>query len=365
MPNAIMSLFVYHKLLESGMRLLLPIILFMLATSSAHADWPGQVPPDEVPVFLPDNHDSGQPMPLLIFLHGYSPLTTAWYNILLPLQEDAGDRGYLFVKPDGSQDAIGEFYWNATDACCDMFGNDPDHVGYLMALVESIQSRYDIDPGRIHLIGHSNGGFMCHRLACEHSDVFASVVSISGAMWYDQSTCDPTDPIHVLQIHGTLDPIIFWLGGLIGLTPYPGVNTSIEYWASHNGCSTEATFGGSFDLDWLTFFDETNRWLYEGCEDEASGSAELWEIFGGRHFPSFTDEGKDRLFDYLDTHSKPKQTCTADVNGDLWIDVQDILKVIDDWETTSESTDVNDDGVVNVADLLMVIDGWGPCENGS
>ncbi|MCH2134750.1 MAG: alpha/beta hydrolase-fold protein [Phycisphaerales bacterium] len=337
------------------------ILILLMGVTSARGDWPGQVPPGEVPVYLPADYDSDVPSPLVIFLHGYSPLTTAWYNILLPLQEDANANGYIFAKPDGNQDAIGEFYWNATDACCDMFDNNPDHVGYLMALVDSIQANYNIDPQRIHLVGHSNGGFMCHRMACEHPETFASVVSISGAMWNDESICQPSEPVHVLQIHGTLDPVIWWLGGLIGLTPYPGVNTTIEYWAARHGCSTEATFAGSMDLDWLVWFDETNRWVYEGCDDASAGSAELWEIFGGLHFPSFTDEGKAALFNYLDTHSKPMPVCPEDVDGDQHVDVVDILLVIDQWETDDAASDVNSDGIVDVVDLLMVVAAWGAC----
>jgi pimeloyl-ACP methyl ester carboxylesterase len=138
-------------------RCLLLLMITCLTTVRANAQWPGQTPPSEVPVFVPTDYDPAQSMPLLIFLHGYSPLTTAWYDILLPLQEDANDRGYIFAKPDGSQDGLGEFYWNATEACCDMWGNDPDHVGYLLALVDSIEANYNIDPGRIHIVGHSNG----------------------------------------------------------------------------------------------------------------------------------------------------------------------------------------------------------------
>ena len=117
------------------------IFLFSLViTSTSSAQWPGQVPPSEVPVYLPSNYDPKTPTPLVIFLHGYAPLTTAWYDILLPLQKDANNYGYIFTKPDGSQDGLGEFYWNATDACCDMWGNEPDHVSYLLALVDSIKS---------------------------------------------------------------------------------------------------------------------------------------------------------------------------------------------------------------------------------
>ena len=207
------------------MRIVLIILSVIALSRFTHAQWNDQIPPNEVPVYVPPDYDPTEKFPLVIFLHGYAPLTTAWYNILLPLQEDANNNGYIFAKPEGSQDGLGEFYWNATDACCDMWGNNPDHVGYLLALVESIQSKYNVDPQRVHLIGHSNGGFMCHRMACEASEVFASFSSISVAMWDNPEICQPEEPIHVLIIHGTFEPVIMWLGGYIGFTPYPGVNS--------------------------------------------------------------------------------------------------------------------------------------------
>ncbi len=343
------------------MRYLLSLLVILLTPYIADAQWDDQIPPNEVPIYLPDDYEPTETFPLVIFLHGYSPLTTAWYNILLPLQEDANNNGYIFAKPDGSQDGLGEFYWNATDACCDMWGNNPDHVGYLLALVESIKSKYNVDPQRVHLIGHSNGGFMCHRMACEASEVFASVTSISGAMWNDSENCQPEEPIHVLNIHGTFDPVIFWLGGYIGFTPYPGVNTSAEYWASHNGCSTEATNGGSFNFDWFIFFDETTRWIYEGCSDSSAGSTELWEVTAAGHFPSISNEGIEALFNYLDTHTKPLSSCIGDLNSDQKVNVTDVLFMLGEWGLSKSKADLNNDGDVNVSDLLELIGSWGPC----
>lgn len=339
------------------------VLLFLALSMSqcAYAQWEDQTPPNEVPIYLPQDYDPAEQSPLVIFLHGYSPLTTAWYDILLPLQKDANNNGYIFAKPDGSQDGLGEFYWNATDACCDMWGNNPDHVGYLLALVESIQAQYNIDPQRIHLIGHSNGGFMCHRMACEAPAKFASVVSISGAMWNDPANCQPEAPIHVLNIHGTFDPIIFWLGGLIGFTPYPGVNTTAEYWATHNGCSTTATNGGSFNFDWFILFDETTRWIYESCNDPAAGSTELWEVSTAGHFPSISEEGIDALFNYLDTHINPLPACSGDFNNDQHVNVSDVLFMIGEWGQTNSPADITKDGTVNISDLLELLGAWGPC----
>ena len=344
------------------MRFTCLLILSICFSSVAYAQWDDQTPPSEVTIYLPPDYDPTEQFPLVIFLHGYAPLTTAWYDILLPLQKTANFNGYIFAKPNGSQDGLGEFYWNATDACCDMWDNNPDHVGYILALVESIQKNYSIDPQRIHLIGHSNGGFMSHRMACEAPETFASIISISGAMWYDTENCQPDAPIHVLNIHGTFDPVILWTGGLIGLTLYPSANASTQYWAEHNGCSTTATNGGSFDFDWFIFFDETTRWLYEGCEDEQAGSAQLWEVTAAGHFPAISDEGNSAIFQYLDTHTKPIPSCIGDINEDGNVNVADVLLMLGDWGVSDSPADLNGDSTVNISDLLILIGAWGPCE---
>ena len=54
--------------------------------------------------------------------------------------------------------------------------------------------------------------------------------------------------------------------------------------------------------------------------------------------------------------------CDGDTNGDLVVDVSDLLAVIADWQCEGScSADVTGDGIVDVADLLLVIAGWGPC----
>jgi len=345
------------------MRVILLVYVVTCLTAVLQAQWDDQTPPNEVEIYLPSDYNPKVKTPLVIFLHGFAPLTPAWYDILLPLQKDAVNNGYIYAEPDGSVDGLGEYYWNATDACCDMFGNNPDHVGYILALVESIQQQYNIDPQRIHLVGHSNGGFMCHRMACESPQTFASIVSIAGAMWNEEFNCEPSEPIHVLEIHGTFDYIIWWVGGVIGLTPYPGVNTTIEFWATHNGCSTTATNGGNFDLDWLIWFDETTRWIYEGCNDSVAGSAELWEVTAGDHFPAMSDEGIHALFEYLDTHSKSIPECRSDLNSDQYVNVSDILFLLGEWGESNSVADLNEDGTVSISDLLILIGEWGPCKN--
>jgi hypothetical protein len=54
--------------------------------------------------------------------------------------------------------------------------------------------------------------------------------------------------------------------------------------------------------------------------------------------------------------------CDADINGDGYVNVNDLLIVIGYWGTTDSPADVNEDGIVDVSDLLIVIGNWGPCE---
>ena len=55
------------------------------------------------------------------------------------------------------------------------------------------------------------------------------------------------------------------------------------------------------------------------------------------------------------------QDC-PDINGDGYVNVNDLLSIIDHWGTNDETADINFDGIVNITDLLIVISNWGPCE---
>jgi hypothetical protein len=50
-----------------------------------------------------------------------------------------------------------------------------------------------------------------------------------------------------------------------------------------------------------------------------------------------------------------------DINGDGYVNVSDLLVVIDQWGLTNSPADVNFDGIVDVSDLLIVVNNWGAC----
>ena len=66
------------------------------------------------------------------------------------------------------------------------------------------------------------------------------------------------------------------------------------------------------------------------------------------------DSGSAYIFD-IDGSDCP------DINGDGYVNVSDLLAVIDQWGLTFSPADLNFDGIVDVSDLLIVVGNWGPC----
>src|SRR5205823_14788929 len=131
---------------------------------------------------------------------------------LLRLAPIAEQKGFLYCFPDGTIDKDGNRFWNATDACCDFYGQNPDDSGYLRGLIEEIGARYALDRKRVFLIGHSNGGVMSYRMACDHADLIAAIISLSGETFLHPDRCTPSQPVNVLEIHATADTTAPYIG---------------------------------------------------------------------------------------------------------------------------------------------------------
>jgi polyhydroxybutyrate depolymerase len=257
-----------------------------------------------VSVHVPPSYDPNVPTPLLILLHGYSA-NGDLQEFYLDLSKEADVRGYLYATPNGLKDKQGLNFWNATDACCNINGIDVDDSAYLRQVVEDIETAFNVDPKRIFFAGHSNGGFMSHRMACDHADKVAAIASLAGATHQDPKDCKPTETVATLNIHGTLDGIIWYGGGSLLGNSYPGVIETSQRWATYNGCSTTAdTSPGSMNIEAVILGKETKVRRYDiGCEP--GGMAELWSIQAASHLPIFNGTFRQKVFDFLEAHPKP------------------------------------------------------------
>ncbi|MBP6833138.1 MAG: hypothetical protein KA978_20285 [Deltaproteobacteria bacterium] len=249
---------------------------------------------------VPDDNDPRRAAPLLILLHGYGA-SGSIQELYFQMARETNPRGILYAIPDGTLDVTMRRYWNATDACCDFARGGVDDVAYLDAIIDDVSARYAVDPRRIFLLGHSNGGFMAHRMACERASRIAAVVSLAGATFNDPTRCTPAEPVAVLQVHGTLDATIAYEGGSnIGST-YPSAVTSVSRWAGYDRCASAPTAGAMLDLDTAVPGAETRVSRHEGC---MGGGAELWTIQGGSHLPAIGPRWSALTLDWLMAHPK-------------------------------------------------------------
>lgn len=259
----------------------------------------------DVPLYIPSDYDGSEPLPLIVSLHGYTA-NGAWVENYFELSGQIEEKQFLLAVPDGLRDSQNNRSWNAY-GCCG--GTGFDDATYLRGLVDTISDDYAVDANRIHFVGHSNGGFMSHRMAIDHSDMVASIASFAGtnAKQLPRRTDPPSHPVHVLQIHGTSD----------GTIPYDdsggtaGAREVVEQWVDFNDLQLEVEqVGDPFPLDANSEtggIGLTTREIYD-LDNNVGVAVELWTMSGSSHIPDFGD-GDDNLFapltvDWLLAHPK-------------------------------------------------------------
>ncbi|MDA2956459.1 MAG: hypothetical protein O3A44_03770 [Actinomycetota bacterium] len=156
---------------------------------------------------------NGKPAPLLFVLHGIASdaqTISDYTNIEDSL--DAYDLDAVVVYPNGTgaeQDLFQS--WNAGTCCPFAMFELVDDVAFFDELITSLITQYEIDTTRVWVVGHSNGGMMAYRLACELSTRITAIGVAAGALAID--SCSPSRPVSALHVHGELDSIVPLAGG--------------------------------------------------------------------------------------------------------------------------------------------------------
>lgn len=217
-------------------------------------------------LYVPQAEPSSEPMPLLFALHGFTQ-NGQTMMLLSNFNALAEENHFVVAYPYGVNTS-----WNVGVAG----GSGADDVGFLLALIDSVATKANIDQNRVYSTGFSNGGFMSYRLACEASDRFAAIAPVSGTMTTaTYNACVPVRPVPLMHIHGTSDFVVPYNGN----TSFTSVDVSVEYWNSWNICPDEAEV---FQYPDLAADNSTvDAYVYGPC----SGGAEvrLLKVNNGGH----------------------------------------------------------------------------------
>jgi len=172
-------------------------------------------------LYVPQNLPEG-PVPLLLAIHGLLG-SGSQFAAQTQWSRYADEQGFIVAFPTGPRK------WDTTP--------DSFDVRFMRAILDEVRAGRCIDPRRIWVTGHSYGGFMAQRLACEAGDVVAAAAVVSSG--------DITMPV----IGGPCEaggaepspdyepvPLAFWHGTSDQVIPYEQSRQSFAGWAGRYGC---------------------------------------------------------------------------------------------------------------------------------
>ena len=305
-------------------------------------------------LYAPDSLGPG--VPLLFVLHGYGGSALSIMNYS-DINQIADEDGFVVCYPQGLIDDMDNAFWNVG---YDFHPNETvDDIEFLSLLANYLQKQYGLSSYNTFSTGMSNGGEMSYMLACQASDVFRGVASVTGIMFQSfYSTCSPL-PIPVLEIHGTLDEVNWWDGDPNnegGWGPYIGTQEGINYWANINNCTQtiidtvpdiSQSDGSSVTIEkHINGINNNEVWLYK-----ITGGGHEWPGASGNMDINAGEESWNFFSQYLILAD------IGDINFDGLINIMDITLIYDNILNSTNYNylaDYNQDHNVNLFDIFAL-----------
>ena len=174
------------------------------------------------------------PAPLVLVFHGGGG-TGPGTERLTRFTALADREGFLVAFPEGV-----EKNWNdGREFTSSRAHRDHvDDVAFVTALIDAIGRAHAVDPRRVYATGISNGGIFSHYLAAHLSARIAAIAPVVGGI------ADPPDawlrpeqPVSVLMLQGTRDPLVPYHGGAVAFGRGKIIDTeeAARRWAALNG----------------------------------------------------------------------------------------------------------------------------------
>ena len=189
--------------------------------------------------YLPSNLEDGGA--LIFVLHGSKSSAEAIRQMTgFEFDVFAESHQYIPVYANGFEN-----HWNDCRASADYSANtqDIDDVTHIKSLIKWFVSRHRIDPSKVFVTGHSNGGHMAYKLALEAPQMIRAIAALSANLPVDDNfDCEKSaQPISVAIFNGTEDTINPYFGGTVKLGSNAsrglvrGSNETAGYWVQLAG----------------------------------------------------------------------------------------------------------------------------------
>ena len=192
----------------------------------------------EYRLFVPSQPPDGA-MPLLVAVHGGSGRADS-YPQQSQLEELAEDQGFVVAYPLSELLPGNEGEWQLnTDS------QSRQDLDFVEALIDELSGQHPVDPARIYATGYSLGSMFTYELACHLSSRFAAVASHAGAMPVSPNSCEPSEGVAIMHLHGTQDEIIPY-ATTWDWSAWPEVGTMfdvpglVQFWADQYSCQDSA-----------------------------------------------------------------------------------------------------------------------------
>ena len=184
---------------------------------------------------LPPGYYDSSGFSLVIAMHGGGGSPSQFERTSF-LTDKAKAAGFIVVYPEGTGVIK---TWNAGTCCGSAVTNQINDVKFISQLIDKLIAAYKINPKKVYATGHSNGGMMCYRLACELSNKIAGIAPNSSTMVVT-SACNPARAIPVLHMHSKLDQHVVYTGGFgdgVSDVYCPPLDSVLNVFSLKNSCT--------------------------------------------------------------------------------------------------------------------------------
>ena len=192
---------------------------------------------------IPPQSDGKKALPLVVGLHGWTG-SSRLFELQTGFPELAKKEGFVFVAANGLGSPQG---WNA--GWIDLSGKKQDDVAYVNGIIDRVMAESKIDPNRVYVCGHSNGGFMTYLVASQLSDRLAAVGIVAGAVGVApkdgpaKTVPEPKSTLpSAIMIHGDADPMVAYINGAKAtLSRVVSQSDAVAWFAKRAGITEPAT----------------------------------------------------------------------------------------------------------------------------